>query len=478
MISSQQRQQGGIGKVLLILLLIIAAGALWLYLDEDSARELKQEAQIRSMEVIGSAAVKRLGESTGEATHGSAVDLIKRPIEIREVAENIHYATGVGNTIMVTTSEGNLLFDTGLVLQSASQLRLLKEEVSNAPVRYIVLSHSHADHIGGTRFWVDEKTDIVAHLNFEEEQRYLSELEPYQYGRNRTLFPWMPTWEDRPDIEMLRYGGIVPTIKVDDWETHTLTLGDTEFQIMGAPGAEGADNIVLWMPKEKVLITGDFFGPQFPQFPNIFTMRGEKIRKPTEYIKSLDMLLALQPEIIIPSHLDATVGAQEIREGMQRIRDAVQYVHDETIAGMNAGKTVYELMAEIQLPPHLELVQNHGRVDWAVRSIWEYYMGWFHFDSTTELYPVPVSEVYADLAEVAGNEGLLSLAQNYLTRGEPVKTLHIMEITLAGDPQNVAALALRQKALLELLNHAENGLRNDYEIYWLKSQLEEPALTP
>jgi alkyl sulfatase BDS1-like metallo-beta-lactamase superfamily hydrolase len=469
--NSNSLQRGGIVKILLIFLAVAGAVSLWLYLDKDAARELKQEAQIRSMEVIGSAAAKRLGESGGEATHGSDVDLIKRPIEIRKVADNIHYATGVGNTIMITTSEGVVLFDTGLVLQAATQLRLLKNEVSDDPVRYIVLSHSHADHIGGTRFWTDKGTDIIAHTQYEEEQRYLSELEPYQFGRNRTLFPWLPTWEERPDIEMMRYGGVEPTITVDDWDTYRFTLGETVFEVIGAPGAEGADNVVLWLPQQKILITGDFFGPQFPQFPNIFTMRGEKVRKPMEYIKSLDYLIALEPELIIPSHLDPTIGAQEIREGMQRIRDAVQYVHDETIAGMNAGKTVNELMKEIKLPPHLDLVQNHGRVDWAVKTIWEYYMGWFRFESTTELYPVPAREVYADLAAVVGNEGLLSLAQNYFNKGEPVKTLHITEIALAADPQNASALALQQQALQALLERAENGLRNDYEIYWLKSQM-------
>ena len=100
-------------------------------------------------------------------------------------------------------------------------------------------------------------------------------------------------------------------------------------------------------------------------------------------------------------------------------------------------------------------------------------MGWFHFDSTTQLYPVPARDVYADLAKVTGSEGLLSLAQNYLAQGEPVKALHITEIALAGSPQNRGALALRQQALEILLQRAEGGLRNDYEIYWLKSQLAE-----
>ena len=465
------RQGGGIGKSLLVVLAVVAVSVIWLVMDEDAGKGLKKQAELKTLEVIGDAATKRLDfGDEGEGTHGSAVDLIKRPIEVRQVADNVYYATGVGNTIMITTQEGNVIFDTGLVLQVARQLQALKE-VSDAPVRYIVLSHSHADHIGGTRFWQEEGTEIITHGDFLEEQRYLSELEPYQYGRNRTLFPWMPAWEDRPDIAMMRYGGIEPTITVPDWENYGFTLGGVEFQVIGTPGAEGADNAVLWLPQQKILFSGDFFGPQFPQFPNVFTMRGEKIRKPMEYVKSLDLLLALEPEIVVPSHLDPTVGAQQIQADMQRIRDAVQYVHDATVAGMNAGKSVYQLMQEIQLPPQLDLVQNHGKVDWAVRSIWDYYASWFHFESTTELYPVPARDVYADLAAAAGTEPLLSLATNYLAQGEPVKTLHVVEVTLAAEPGNKTALGLRQQALQQLLQRAQEGVSNDYEIYWLQGRL-------
>ncbi len=467
------RNTGGVAMWILLVLALLALIIAFYGFKDNSGKSLRQKAELKTMEVIGNAATKRLAaDEEGEGTHGSAVDLIKRPIEVRKVTDSVHYATGVGNTIMVTTDEGNVIFDTGLVLQVAQQMKALKA-VSDAPVRYIVLSHSHADHIGGTRFWREEGTEIIAHTDYAEEQRYLMELEPYQYRRNRTLFPWMPAWEDRPDIEMMRYGGIEPTITVADWETHSFTLGGVEFQVIGAPGAEGADNVVLWLPQQKVLLTGDFFGPQFPQFPNVFTMRGEKIRKPIEYIKSLDYLLQLNAEVIVPSHLDPTRGAQVIREGMQRMRDAVQYVHDATVAGMNAGKTVYELMREIKLPPELDLVQNHGRVDWAVRSIWDYYASWFKFDSTTELYPVPVKEVYADLAGAAGTEDLLALVQNYLNADQPVKALHVVEVILAADSMNQAALTHRQSALQLLLARAESGLKNDYEIYWLKYRLND-----
>ncbi|PLW69226.1 MBL fold metallo-hydrolase [Pseudohalioglobus lutimaris] len=469
------RNRGWVKSLLLVVLAVLVAGGLWLYVDEDAARDVKKKAELVALEAIGDAATRRIGgDSDGEASHGSAVELIKRPIEVQQVAENVYMATGVGNVIMVTTSEGNVLFDTGLVLQTPRQLAAL-QAVSDAPIHTIVLSHSHADHIGGTRFFAGQDTRIIAHKQFSEEQRYLMELEPYQYQRNRTLFPWMPAWDERPDIAMMRYGGIEPDLTVDDWERYSFTLGGVEFVVLGTPGAEGADNVVMWLPQQKILFSGDFFGPQFPQFPNVFTMRGEKVRKPMEYVKSLDFLMPLGAEIVVPSHLDPTYGQAQIGADMQRIRDAVQYVHDQTVAGMNSGRTVYQLMQEIKLPAELDLVQNHGKVDWAVRSIWDYYMTWFHFESTTELYPVPAREVYADLAAVAGSEGLVSLARNYLLQGAAVKTLHVVEVVLAAEPANSQALALRQQALSVLLNAAENGLQNDYEIYWLQSRLSDTA---
>ena len=333
-------------KILGIVVALVALVAIWLLVDDDATDSIKKEAQLKTLEVIGDAAAERMASAggDGQATHGSAVDLINEPIEIRQISDNVFYATGVGNTFMVRTSEGNVIFDTGLILQSAKQLRMLKEEVSDGPVKYVVVSHSHADHSGGTKLWLEKGTQVIAHGDFEEEQRYLTELEPYFYGRNRTLFPWIP--EERPDIEMLRYGGIEPDITVADWEVYSFTLGGVEFQIIGTPGAEGADNVVLWLPQEKILLTGDFFGPQFPQFPNVFTMRGEKVRKPMEYVKSLDLLLALEPEVIAPSHLHPTRGKEQIAADMTRIRDAVQYVHDATVAGMNAGKSMGQLMDE------------------------------------------------------------------------------------------------------------------------------------
>ena len=135
--------------------------------------------------------------------------------------------------------------------------------------------------------------------------------------------------------------------------------------------------------------------------------------------------------------------------------------------------TVNELMVEISLPPELSLSQVHGRVSWAVKSIWEYYATWFHFDRTTELYPVPQSEIYRDIVEVAGAENLTARAQDYLSDGRALHALHLVDIVLEGEGNVGDALRVRQGALEQLLRAANEGEKNSYEIYWLNYRLRD-----
>lgn len=463
--TAQQRQQG-ISKVLILLgLLVVCIGAYLLF----GGTSIKKAATLKSMEVVGNIAARSMPDDAAGGFH-------KIPIAVKQISDGVYQATGIANTHMIVTSEGNVVFDTGIAIQAAKQLRLLQEK-SSAPVSHIILSHSHADHIGGAQFWQENDTEIVAHREFVEEQRYLKALESYQWKRNRVLFPWMP--EAPPTNPLLAYGGVEPTILVDEHD-YDFSQGGVDFEVLSTPGAEGADNISLWLPQKEILFTGDTLGPLFPQFPNLFTMRGEKVRKPVEYIQSLDKLIALNAQILVPSHHAPITGAENIRAGLQKIRGAVAYVHDATIAGMNEGKTVHQLMKEIKLPPGLALTQEHGKVSWGVKTIWEYYMGWFHFESTTELYAVPAREIYSELAAMAGNEKLLTSALSYIHKDQPEKALHFLEIMLAGDPSHRVALETRLSLLHSMLERAmdDNG-GNNYEKDYLRRRIAitEEALT-
>ena len=76
----------------------------------------------------------------------------------------------MGNSFAIETSEGNVIFDTGLIIQASEQIAKPKAAVGDEEPKKIILSHSHADHVGGTRLWDEGNAEIVAHEEFEEER--------------------------------------------------------------------------------------------------------------------------------------------------------------------------------------------------------------------------------------------------------------------------------------------------------------------
>ena len=455
--------------------LLIILGVVVAVLVLPNLDALQNKARQTIASAAGKAAVTNMSGvvSDNNARGIAAAELITLPIEVDEVAPGVFRASGVGNTFVITTSEGNVIFDTGLMIQASEQIRQLKTVLGDFEPVKIVLSHSHADHVGGTRLWSGEKTELIAHEEFEEEQRYLTELNPYLHQRNRTLFPWIP--ETPRTLPGMDFRGLIPDIRVDNDIPYTFTLGGRRFEVHATPGAEGADNVVLWLPDDKVLLTGDFFGPQFPQFPNLFTMRGEKMRKPVEYMNSIDHLLNLEIETLLPSHLEPVRGANDIRAGMIKIREAVDFVHSATVSGMNAGTSLSELMVEIRLPERLLLSETHGKVSWAVKSIWEYYATWFHFDRTSELYATPQSAVLDDLAGIIDADAALSLVREKLQRNEPEQALLLLELFegFDTDPELMTLLMELRVEVLSQLRERATVTGNDYELYWLDSELEK-----
>jgi alkyl sulfatase BDS1-like metallo-beta-lactamase superfamily hydrolase len=150
---------------------------------------------------------------------------------------------------------------------------------------------------------------------------------------------------------------------------------------------------------------------------------------------------------------------------------AVSWIRDYTHDGMIAGKTVHQLMREVQLPDHLRIGEFHGKVSWAVRTIWEEYSGWLHYeDGTTALYGVPRSSVNADLAELAGGAGKLAdRARHHVESGKPLEAIHLLDVALGADPTHKDALRVKRTALEHLL--VQSGGTNLSETMWLKSEI-------
>jgi alkyl sulfatase BDS1-like metallo-beta-lactamase superfamily hydrolase len=261
---------------------------------------------------------------------------------------------------------------------------------------------------------------------------------------------------------------VIPDVTVD--ERHEFEQGGRRFEIIAVPGGESLDSLVVWMPAERVVFTGNLFGPVFLAMPNLVTVRGDRPRSVRSYLRSLETVRDLGAETLITGHGDPVRGAANIRASLDRMHAAVSFVQQAVIDGMNAGKDVHTLMREVRLPEELKIGEFHGKVSWAVRSIWEEYSGWFHYDSTTSLYDVPRKSIDADLVELTGGAvRLAETAQRKLEQGRVLEALHLLDIALGGEPRYAAALTVKKAALAKLLK--DSGNTNLSETMWLKSEI-------
>jgi alkyl sulfatase BDS1-like metallo-beta-lactamase superfamily hydrolase len=230
------------------------------------------------------------------------------------------------------------------------------------------------------------------------------------------------------------------------------------------------DCLIVWLPRRRAVFTGNLMGALYGALPHLYTPRGDRQRSARFFMRDIERVIGLEPELLITGHGEPIRGAERIHADLTKILDAVRYIHDATIEGMNAGKDLFTLMAEIELPGELAPQPGRGPVWWYVRAVWEEHAGWFRHELTTELYYVPARAIWPELAALAGGpDALAEHASAHLAAGRPVHALHFVEIALSADPRHRATREAQVAALHELIERTR-GETHD-ELAWLESEL-------
>jgi alkyl sulfatase BDS1-like metallo-beta-lactamase superfamily hydrolase len=385
------------------------------------------------------------------------------------ITDFCYRSTGTTAAYSLLTDAGRVIVNTGMGYEAPHHKRVF-DAVRPGPTTHIITTQAHVDHVGGVALFREPGTVYVAQANnpaCQLDDKRIAAL------RTRTAGTWFDVRgeaarriaRENPGVPMTQ-DVPVPDLMFDN--RLSLTVGGLQLELIAAPG-ETIDSIIVWLPEHRIAMISNLLGPLFPHFPNINTLRGDRYRYPEPYLATVRRLRELQPELLVTGRGAPVQGAELIDACLARLHGAMDFVHTETLRGMNAGTDIWTLMREVQLPPHLRVGQGYGKVSWAVRTIWEIYVGWFKLQSTSEIYPDRRVDALAELVAMTGADAAADRARGCLARGDAVLAVHLAEGVLAASPGHAAARAVMVDAHQHLLD--AGGSTNLWENGWLREQI-------
>ena len=213
-----------------------------------------------------------------------------------EVAEGVYSAIGAtqpytyensnhnNNLSFIVTTGGVLVFNAGGSYLVAKALHEEIKKVTSQRVKYVVLENAQGHAILGSNYWQEQGAIIVAHTEADKEIKHKGE-DIYMRSLRVQKDKLIGTKIVRPDLTFE--------------EKLNLPMGNTQIELMHIGASHSPDDIQLWLPEQKLLISGDttFNQRMLPIFPHT---------NAAAWIETWDKIEALEPEIIIPGHGEPT----------------------------------------------------------------------------------------------------------------------------------------------------------------------------
>ncbi len=353
---------------------------------------------------------------------------------LEQVADGLAFLSSFGNVIVLDTSAGLALFDTGSFFLAANNHGQIRDW-SKRPVHTAVYTHGHVDHAFGLPPFEAEpgaKIEVIAHPAVAERFKRYELTAGYNETINQRQFGIPVQWPTE-----YRFPDRTVTDRLD------LTLGGEKIELRHAKG-ETDDHVWVWMPERRALCTGDLFIWASPNCGNPQKAQ----RFPKEWAAALREMAALGPDMLLPGHGLPIIGRDRAVQALSETAELLETLVDQTLALMNEGASLDKVLHAVKAPPRLlerpYLRPVYDEPEFIVRNLWRLYGGWYD-GNPAHLKPAPEGALAKELADLAGVDVLLKRAKELSERGEHRLACHLVEIAHRADAGSDAVKEVRSR---------------------------------
>ncbi|HEY7436020.1 MAG TPA: alkyl sulfatase dimerization domain-containing protein, partial [Methylomirabilota bacterium] len=306
------------------------------------------------------------------------------------------------------------------------------------PLHAAIYTHGHADHAFGLPPFLAEAAAkgwpgprIVGHRSVAARfDRYRATL-GYNGLINARQFSIAASWPTEYDYPDTVYD-----------QSLRLDTDGVALELRHARG-ETDDATWVWWPERRILWTGDLFIWVAPNAGN-----PQKVQRyAAEWAAALREMAARGAELLIPGHGMPIVGAGRVRRALTDTAEWLEALVGQTLALMNAGATLEEVLRSVSPPAHLAerpyLQPVYDEPDFVVRNLWRLYGGWYD-GVPSHLKPAPEAELGREIRALAGGiDGLVARARALAAEGRLALAGHLIDWAVAAEPEHRAAHAAR-----------------------------------
>lgn len=391
--------------------------------------------------------------------------------KIHKLSEILYVAVGydVGNCSMIVGSEGVLIIDSLRSLDAAEELAADFRKITDKPVMGLIYTHAHVDHVGGASAFVGPDTKVIARSNHGEDMDVTSPVWPAIGKRSALMFGSFLPEDVCYNRGAFGYaipngrrdeGYVKPNLTFDD--RLDINIGGLELEIYGTKG-ETDDHLFVWLPNEKIIVSGDNY---YRAFPNLYTVRGTRYRDVEEWGNAAAKMATFPAEYLVPGHCTPVAGKAQVHQALTEYAEGILSIYQQTIDAINEGLTIDEVVEKVKLPEHLKgvysLKEFYGHVEWSVRNIFVGKLGWFD-GNPTSLFPLPPLEKAQKMIDLAGSEkALWEKANKAFEAGEFQWCLELTDYLLRVLPTDTGYQMLKMKALRAYADTMINANARNY----------------